>query len=38
MDCDPDALAEASECFCGLSEPEMDMIQIYLLCEIANAV
>lgn len=38
MECDAETLAELSKCFAGLSPVQQDAIQIYLLCQWANAV
>ena len=34
--CDPNSLANASACFCGLNERELAQIQVYLLAQIAG--
>lgn len=36
MDCDPESLLEAAECFRCFSESVEDSVEVYLLCEWAN--
>lgn len=34
--CTATALADAAKCFCGMSQETKELIQLYLLCQVAN--